>query len=96
MKNVTVPLLLALACIRPVVNNMLRLPYMSAEIAERLASRPVTMLVNGLETLSLEVLRDFEEAFSEWGIFDYAAGCALLGYQRRGDGVEDGSLMVRG
>ena len=69
---------------------------MSAEIAERLASKPVTMLVNGLETLSLDLLRDFEEAFSEWGIFNYATACALMRHYRSEHRVKAGRRMVRG
>ena len=55
----------------------------------------VTTLAKGLETFSLQVLSDFEEAFSEWGIFDYTTACALMRHYRREDGAEDGRLMVR-
>ena len=69
---------------------------MSAEIAERLAGRAVVTLVNGLETLSLDVLRDFEEAFSEWGIFNYVTACALMRHYRSEHRVKAGRRMVRG
>ena len=80
MKNLTVPPPMALACIQSIAICILRLPWISSEIVECLASRAVTTLAKGLETFSLQVLSDFEEAFSEWEIFDYATDCALPGY----------------
>lgn len=78
MKNLTIPPPMALACIQPAANYMLRLPCMSAEIAECLAGRAVATLANGLKTLSLQELRDFEQRLIERKDPDYATSYALL------------------
>ena len=96
MTNLTLSSRMALACMQPVANQMLYLPCTFAEIAECPASKAITTVANGLKTLIIQELRDFEQGLIKLRLSDYVTGYTLLRCHCHEDRFKAGSSIIHG